>query len=177
MKLVRQLFFSLKYYTILTWRGVKFVLKRRREKVILKVKPTAPILFRKSFVIFEFETKGILYITSKPGYKSIDLNRMYIDLSKVNTKEIVITGHSLFKKIDHTISLEHLQSFEVQKAPSKFSKSLADSQLNSKGPISIEFNPQLKPTKTSVISKKPKTTFKPAITRSSPILASWRDLN
>ncbi len=166
MKLLHLLFYSLKFYIPLSWRGIKFLLQRRGHQVIFNVKPTAPILFRNSFVIFEFKTKGVLYITSKPGYKSIDLNRMYIDLTKVNAQEIIITGHSLFKKIDCTISLEQLQTLEVQKVPSKFSKSLADSQFNSKRPISIELYPQLKPTKTSVICKKPKTTFKPAINRS-----------
>lgn len=56
----------------------------------------------------------MLYITSHPGYRSVDLDSMYLDISKFNSKEIRVIAHGIFEVREILIQIDSVLDFTTR---------------------------------------------------------------
>lgn len=177
MRLFKRIYKIFRFYLILLGRAIQVLLRRKRRKASFQVKPISQVIFRNSFLVLEFESKNLLFVSSSPGYRSLDLKRMYLDMTKINCNEIVVTGHGIRRNIDVVVALNHIVEISLPKRPSVFSHSLFSSNLEARS-VELRALKVSQRTQMPIISRNHlESTIKPVLKNRTPVLAPWQDLN
>ncbi len=163
----------LKFHFILNYRRSKLLLFGPYKKVHFALINPNPVLFKNSILILEFNTKGIYLIKSNPGYPSIDLKRMYLDLAKIDASEIIVTAYGLFKKKEIAIDISKALQIKVEKHPTAFRTGFFNTKISPLNSELLHRDLNLQKTNLSLSAKRKTININIKTSIRQPKISSW----
>jgi hypothetical protein len=168
---------NIRISTVIFLRLVKSLLSGTSSKISLEMTSSYPVMFKKAILVLEFKSIGLLYLESKPGYKSIDLNRMYLDLNSIQENEIIITGYGYKNIVRISLPIRNLVRTNLIRVPKGLDKNFFNTRLHANNLEMISFIGRLKlDTVQTKLRMKNNNNFS-KLKRSNLILRSWSNLN